>query len=109
MMHRGHGDRNGVDASEELFERGKRLASELRSYGLGLSGVGVHHAHQFDFAGLLRKLVVDARMVLAKRTHTNDCYPDWTFVSQTKDFLRGERKSQDYDAFEIAVIARDRA
>jgi hypothetical protein len=61
-------------APAQLFKAGKRLAAKLLGNKLGLGGIGIYHGIQFDPVSLLLKLVVHARVVLAERADTNDCY-----------------------------------
>lgn len=45
---------------------------------------------------LLLKLVVDAGVVPAKSTDTDDCYPDWTSVTQAVIFADSNESRKDY-------------
>jgi hypothetical protein len=40
--------------------------------------------------------VIDARVVSAKRAHTNDCHPNWTFVSQPMIFSDVSQSGKGY-------------
>jgi hypothetical protein len=86
MMHCGHGYRSGFYASKKFFHVLERLAAKLRGDRLGLGQVSVHYRHQLHPLSLLFQLVIDASVVLAERTYTNDRYSDCTLVSQTVIF-----------------------
>jgi hypothetical protein len=95
-MHCGHRYGRGIHAPGQLFRAGQRLAAELSSHGLGPGGIGVHHRHQFHAKSLFLQFVINPGMVLAKRAYTNDCNPNWTFVSQPLIFSELEESSKGY-------------
>jgi hypothetical protein len=72
----------GFYASEKLFHGGQRGAAKLAGYSLGLRGVTIYYSYQLHARALFLQIVVNARVVAAERAYTNDCHPNWTFVSQ---------------------------
>src|SRR5215475_14716661 len=88
----GHGDGGSLDPAKQILHAGEGRAAKLGGHGLGLRGIRVHNSQQIDTESLLLQFVVDASVVSAERAHTNDCHPDWTFVSHAVDFLRAGTK-----------------
>ena len=86
-MHCWHSDGSGLRASKQFFQAGEGGAAKLRGHSLRLREILVHYGHQLHALALFLQFVVDAGVVPSKGTHTNDCYADWTFVSQSVDFL----------------------
>ena len=109
MMDRGHCDRRGVHAPRKFFHALHCFAAELRGYGLRQRHVCIDHGDQLNAVALLRQLVVHARMVLAERSHTNDCCANCTFVRHDSIFSEpGFCNKAIIRTCKIAVIARDR-
>ena len=82
MMQRWNGHGCRFHASKKILHRGQRGAAKLTGHSLGLGCVAIHYGSQFHAGALFLQLMVDACVVAAKRAHTNDRYPNWTFVSQ---------------------------
>src|SRR5262249_53605710 len=86
VMHRGHGHRNRVHLTEELFHARERPAAKLTGDRLGQGRVGINNCHQLRAGTLLLELAIHPRVVPSEGTYTNDCNPDCTFVRQTSIF-----------------------
>jgi hypothetical protein len=68
----------------------------LAGYSLGLRGVTIHDCNQLHTSALFLQLVVDAGVVAAERAYTNDCHPNWTFVSQPLIFSEVGQSGKGY-------------
>jgi hypothetical protein len=108
MMHRGHRDGRGINTTRKVGDGRESLAAKLASNGLRLRWVTINHGHQFHALILFFKFVVNARMIAAERTHTNDCYTDCTLVSQANDFLRPSRSEQSLRSQNQNITANER-
>src|SRR6185503_9685297 len=83
-------------ASKKFFYGSQRGAAKLAGYGLGLRGVTIDYRNQFHACALFLQLVVNPGVVAAKRAHTNDCYANWTFVSQPLIFSEVGQSGKGY-------------
>jgi hypothetical protein len=68
----------------------------LPRHGLGLHSISVNHGHQLYAEALFLQFVIDASVVLAERAYTNDCNPNWTFVSQPLIFSDAKQSGKGY-------------
>jgi hypothetical protein len=62
--------------SNQLFDRTESTATEFAGDGVGSSRVGIDDAHQADRSSLLRKLVIDAGVVVSKCACAHHGYVD---------------------------------
>jgi hypothetical protein len=92
-------DRHGCrfHTPEKVFHGSQRGAAKLAGHSLGLRGVTIHHGSQFYASALFLQLVINASVVAAKRAYTNDCHPNWTFVSQALIFSDRGQTGKGYD------------
>src|ERR1041385_9174701 len=96
MMQRWDRHRRSFYASEKFFHGGQGGTAKLAGHSLGLRGITIHHRYQLHACALFLQLVGDPSVVAAERAHTNDCNPNWTFVSQRLIFSEVGQSSKGY-------------
>src|ERR1051326_4411835 len=96
MMQRWNCPGRGFHASKKVFHASQCRTAKLAGHSLGLRDVIIHHRYQLHACALFLQLMVDPSVVAAERAHTNDCNPNWTFVSQPLIFSEVGQSGKGY-------------
>lgn len=67
---------------------------------MGLGEIFIHHCDQLHAVALSLEFMVDAGMVLTERAYTDDCYANWTSVTQALILSDSNEGGKGYDLLE---------